>query len=95
MGAQQADYFQSATGKVLTIDIFSPPYKWTVADTVGSFNAAIMNRSTGNIASGNIGDLRRYTDYPCPYLVPDSWEYLFSGQWLVDDTLSVRCVDNK
>lgn len=30
VGAQQADYFQSATGKVLTIDIFSPPFKWTV-----------------------------------------------------------------
>ena len=53
MGAQQADYFQSAAGKVLTIDIFSPPFKWTVADSVGSFNAAIMNRFSGNIAESH------------------------------------------
>ena len=88
VGAQQADYFQSATGKVLTIDIFSPPFKWTVADSVGSFNAAIMNRSLGKYCNISADSSvtpggTQTTPAPTSSLILGSTSSVVSGAWMI------------
>jgi hypothetical protein len=42
--------------------------KWVVSETVGGFNAGIMNDA--------------YTDgITCPYEIPDQWQYEYDRQW--------------
>merc|ERR1711973_265993 len=48
--------------------------KWVVSETVGGFNAGLMNED--------------YTDgIICPYEIPDQWQYEYDRQWFVDPTL--------
>jgi len=52
--------------------------KWVVSETVGGFNAGLMNDA--------------YTDgIVCPYEIPDQWQYEYDRQWFVDPTLRFRC----
>merc|ERR1712107_802931 len=52
--------------------------KWVVSETVGGFNAGLMNED--------------YTDgIICPYEIPDQWQYEYDRQWFVDPTLRFVC----
>merc|ERR1712110_491930 len=52
--------------------------KWVVSETVGGFNAGLMNDD--------------YTDgIICPYEIPDQWQYEYDRQWFVDPTLRFVC----
>ena len=76
-------YYKSANNHYLTPDRMSDPLgedylKWIVADLPMGFNGGIMNRV--------------YTEgVTCPYDIPDMWEYLWGGQWRVDQTIQVTC----
>merc|ERR1719186_209407 len=75
-------YYKSANNHYLTPDRLSDPLKdyvkWIVSDVPMGFNGGIQNRI--------------YTDgVTCPYDIPDMWEYLWGGQWEVDQTIAVQC----
>jgi len=81
IGENSVPFYKSSNSKYLSINIYADtddPLTWIVSDRLGSFNAVIMNR--------------QYTNVPCPYDVPDSWEFLYNGQWLQDQSLNVVCV---
>jgi len=75
-------FWTSDNKQHITPDPMSNPIiyfvKWVVSETVGGFNAGIMNDE--------------YTDgINCPYEIPDQWQYQYDRQWFVDPTLRVRC----
>ena len=76
-------YYKSDSERFISPSVFSDPSSgeitWVVSDMLLGLNAGIMNQ--------------RYTHYLCPQLVPDSWLYLWNGQWLEDPSLTVSCVD--
>merc|ERR1711997_1232405 len=71
-----------ANSQHITPDPMSNPViyylKWVVSETVGGFNAGLMNED--------------YTDgIICPYEIPDQWQYEYDRQWFVDPTLRFVC----
>ena len=76
-------YYKSANNHYLTPDRMSDPLeddyvKWIVADIPMGYNGGIQNRV--------------YTQgVTCPYDIPDQWEYLWGGDWRVDQTMRVTC----
>merc|ERR1719481_1041147 len=71
-------------GRFLTPDGYSNPVigytVWYVSDQVLDTNGTIRNN--------------RHSDQYCPYDLHDGWEYRdkYTGQWLEDKTLTVKCV---
>merc|ERR1712215_45322 len=76
-------YYKSHNNHYLTPDRLSDPVngnylKWIVSDVPMGYNGGIQNRI--------------YTEgVMCPYQIRDMWEYLYKGQWIVDQTIVV-CV---
>merc|ERR1712119_11262 len=75
-------FWTAANKQHITPDPMSNPIiyylKWVISETVGGFNAGIMNDE--------------YTyDVHCPYEIPDQWQYEYDRQWFIDPTLRFRC----
>ena len=76
-------YYKSDSDRFISPSVFSDPsggqITWVLTDMLLGLNAGMMNQ--------------RYTDYLCPHLIPDSWLYLWEGQWLEDPSLTLSCLD--
>lgn len=75
-------YYKSASERFISPSLFSDPASgqitWVLTDMLLGLNAGIMNQ--------------RYRDYLCPQLIPDSWLYLWDGQWVEDKSLTLSCL---
>ena len=78
-------YYKSHSERFISPSVFSDPSSgeitWVLTDMLLGLNAGIMNQ--------------RYRDYLCPHLIPDSWLYLWNGQWLEDQSLTIACFGEK
>ena len=78
-------FWKSANNQYITPDPMSNPIiyfiKWVVSETVGGFNAGLMNDA--------------YTNFFCPYEIPDQWQYEYGRQWYVDPTLQFKCTKTR
>merc|ERR1719205_354218 len=64
-------FWKSDNNQYITPDPMSNPImyyiKWVVSESVGGFNAGLMNDA--------------YTDFVCPYEIPDQWQYERYPAW--------------
>merc|ERR1712150_126293 len=79
---EMGPFWTADNAQHITPDPMSNPViyylKWVVSETVGGFNAGLMNDD--------------YTDgIICPYEIPDQWQYEYDRQWFVDPTLRFVC----
>ena len=78
-------YYKSPSDRFLSPSVFSDPsigqITWVLTEMLLGLNGGIMNQ--------------KYTNYTCPHLIPDSWLYLWNGQWYEDQSLDISCITNK